>query len=53
MGNIVDFFSNWGTQDRRILMLGLDSAGKTTVLTSILLAITLTHLQGFIQIKIG
>eukprot|EP01127_Copromyxa_protea_P007716 TRINITY_DN1762_c0_g1_i3.p1 TRINITY_DN1762_c0_g1~~TRINITY_DN1762_c0_g1_i3.p1 ORF type:complete len:178 (-),score=30.38 TRINITY_DN1762_c0_g1_i3:112-645(-) len=32
MGNFFDIFDNWTTMDSRILMIGLDSAGKTTVL---------------------
>jgi signal recognition particle GTPase len=34
MGNILDLtkiFGKWGTQERRIVMVGLDGAGKTTV----------------------
>jgi signal recognition particle GTPase len=34
MGNILDLskiFGSWGTQDMRIVMVGLDGAGKTTV----------------------
>lgn len=33
MGNFfAKIFDNWGVQDKKILMLGLDAAGKTTVL---------------------
>jgi signal recognition particle GTPase len=38
MGNILDLskiFGSWGTQERRIVMVGLDGAGKTTVCASL------------------
>jgi ADP-ribosylation factor protein 1 len=32
MGSFMSLFNNWSRRDMRILMVGLDAAGKTTVL---------------------
>jgi GTPase SAR1 family protein len=32
MGSFFSLFNDFGTKDMRILMIGLDAAGKTTVL---------------------